>query len=124
MKIGSDDLKGLITTMISKNPDAAIAVQATYNLTIGGSIDFSVTPNKQLTAIRRFRGVPDLKNCLYYFFGNVSNQTASKNVLGNYVDITTICNGISTYPTYIINIYSDNQVSAILASYKAGNFCH
>ena len=124
MKIGADDLKGLITTMTSKNPDAAIAVQATYNLTIGANIDFTVRANKQLAGIRKVRGVPDLKNCLYYFFGNVSIQIGSKNTLGNYNDIETFCSAVSIYPTNIINIYTDHQVSTILALYKAGNFCH
>ena len=110
--------------MTSKNPDAAIAVQATYNLTVSANIDFTVSPNPQLDGIIEIRGVPDLNNCRYYFIGNVSNPTDSKNILGKYDEIMNMCNGLSNYPTNIIKVYSDYQVSTILALYKAGNFSH
>ena len=110
--------------MTSKNPDAAIAVQATYNLTISANIDFAVRPSPELDGIIKIKGVPDLKNCKYYFIGNVSNKTDAKNILGKYDEIWNICNGLSDFPTKIITIFDDHQVSTILDLYKAGNFSH
>ena len=108
--------------MTSKNPDAAIAVQATYNLTVSANIDFAVRPSPELDGIIKIRGVPDLNNCRYYFIGNVSNLTYSKIILGKYNEISSICKGLLEFPTYIIKIYGDHQISTILDLYKAGNY--
>ena len=110
--------------MTSKNPDAAIAVQATYNLTVSANIDFDVRPSPELDGINKIGGVPDLNNCRYYFIGNVSYQIDSKEILGKYDEIKNICLRLSNFPTYINKIYGDHQVSTILALYKAGNFSH
>jgi hypothetical protein len=108
--------------MTSKNPDAALSVQATYNLTVAANIDFAVKSNSALTGIKKVGGVPDLKNCFYYFIGNISNITQSENNFGNYEDIKKICQYLSNYPTYVIRFFGDDQVSTILTLFKKGNF--
>ena len=66
----TDDLRDLITSMISTSPDATIAVKSTYKKTVTENINFYTKPNSNLKV--KQTGVPDLKTCQYYFMSNIS----------------------------------------------------
>ena len=117
----TDDLRGLIAALNSKNPDATIAVKATYEKTIRTNMDFNVPPNPTLSVIiEREKGVPDLMACQYYFRGNISSRTGSKINLANLDDSANLCHRMASFPTDIIYLENDSQILRILTFYKTG----
>jgi len=119
----TDDLIGLLAVLISKNPDATIAVKVTSDKTVRNNSDFIVRPSVTLSnIIDREKGVPDLIDCLYYFLGNISNRPDLKTNLANLKDSIDICSGvIKNLPTKIIRLKNDSQILRLMSLYKAGN---
>jgi len=117
----ADDLIGLLAALISKNPDATIAVKVTYDRTVRNNMDFTVRPNVALTNIMyKLKGVPDLIDCFYYFLGNISSRPGSEANLANSKDSISICISLLTFPTNIIRLINDSQIFRILSLRKAG----
>jgi hypothetical protein len=76
-----------------------------------------------LSGIKKRGGVPDLRTCHYYFIGNVSTEAGFQKGLANFKNSSDICFHMFFYPTDIVHIYDDIQISTILSLYKAGNLC-